>query len=116
MSKDKFILSEWEKEKMDKLKELARLEDAENEGHEKGFEKGIEKGLEQGIEQGIELGIKEGIKEGELIDGDSSVMASGIFGFTCSTMVYKLRHDQEIEIPKIYKEIEKDFIIKLKKQ
>ena len=64
----------------------------------------------------IENIIKEGIEKGELIDGDSSVMASGIFGFTCSTMVYKLRHDKEIEIPKIYKEIEKDFIIKLKKQ
>jgi len=30
-------------------------------------------------------------------------------------MVYKLRHDKEIEISKIYKEIEKDFIVKLKK-
>ena len=39
----------------------------------------------------------------------------GIFGFTCSTMVYKLRHEEEIEIQKIYKEIEKDFIEKLKK-
>lgn len=38
----------------------------------------------------------------------------GIFGFTCSTMVYKLRHEKEIEIQKIYKEIEKDFIVKLK--
>ena len=47
--------------------------------------------------------------------GDSSVIASGIFGFTCSTMVYKLRHESEIEIPKIYKEIEKDFILKLRK-
>jgi len=64
----------------------------------------------------IENIIKEGIKKGELVEGDSSVIASGIFGFTCSTMVYKLRHDKEIEIPKIYKEIEKDFIIKLKRQ
>lgn len=39
----------------------------------------------------------------------------GIFGFTCSTMVYKLRHEEEIEIQKIYKELESDFIIKLKK-
>lgn len=38
----------------------------------------------------------------------------GIFGFTCSTMVYKLRHEEEIEIQKIYREIEKDFIVKLK--
>lgn len=31
-------------------------------------------------------------------------------------MVYKLRHERELEIPIIYKEIEKDFIIKLKKE
>jgi len=54
MSKDTFILHEWEKEKMDRLKELARLEDAKTEGHAIGFEQGIEEGFEQGIEQGIE--------------------------------------------------------------
>ena len=43
------------------------------------------------------------------------IMASGTFGFTCSTMVYKLRNEEEVEIPKIYKEIEKGFIAKLKK-
>ena len=51
MSKDTFILHEWEKDKMDKLKELARLEDAENEGLEKGFAKGIEQGIQEGIGQ-----------------------------------------------------------------
>ena len=30
-------------------------------------------------------------------------------------MVYKLRHDEDLEIQKIYKEIEKSFIIKLKR-
>ena len=63
----------------------------------------------------IEDIIKEGIKKEELVEGDSSVIASGIFGFICSTMVYKLRHEKEIEIQKIYKEIEKSFISKLKK-
>lgn len=43
MSKDTFILSEWEKEKMDELKELARLKDAEDKGIKQGIEKGIEK-------------------------------------------------------------------------
>ena len=64
----------------------------------------------------IEDIIKEGMEKGELIQGDSSVIASGIFGFTCSTMVYKLRHEKEIEIQKIYKEIEKGFTSKLKKE
>ena len=59
--------------------------------------------------------IKDGMRKGELVEGDSSVIASGIFGFTCSTMVYKLRHQEKIEIQKIYKEIEKDFIVKLEK-
>ena len=39
MSKDTFILSEWEKEKMDELKELARLKDAEDKGIQQGIEK-----------------------------------------------------------------------------
>lgn len=62
----------------------------------------------------IEDIIKSGMEKEELLQGDSSVIASGIFGFTCSTMVYKLRHEKEIEIQKIYKEIEKSFISKLK--
>ena len=48
MSKDKFILSEWEKEKMDKLKELARLEDAKIEGHEAGYSEGHSSGYSDG--------------------------------------------------------------------
>ena len=63
----------------------------------------------------IEEIVKQGIKKKELVEGDSSVIASGIFGFICSTMVYKLRHEKDLEIQKIYKEIEKDFISKLKK-
>ena len=43
MSEDDFILSKYERETLDKLKELARLEDAET--------KGLKKGLEQGLEQ-----------------------------------------------------------------
>ncbi|MBQ8471992.1 MAG: Rpn family recombination-promoting nuclease/putative transposase [Bacilli bacterium] len=47
MSKDKFILSLWEKEKMDALKELAIIEDAEKRGLTNGMAKGIEQGIEQ---------------------------------------------------------------------
>ena len=65
----------------------------------------------------IEEIVKEGIKKGELINCDSNVMASGIFGFTSSSLIYKMRHnDEEIDIPKLYKEIEKTFIKKLKKE
>ena len=51
MSKDEFILSEWEKEKMDYLKEMARIKDAED--------KGMAKGIQQGIQQGIQENKKE---------------------------------------------------------
>ena len=51
MSKDNFILHEWEKEKMDRLLEISKLEAATKEGLEQGIQQGIEEGIEQGIEQ-----------------------------------------------------------------
>lgn len=59
--------------------------------------------------------VYEGIENNELINGDANVIAHGIFGFTCSTMLYKLSQAEELNIQKVYKEITKDFIIKLKK-
>ena len=59
MSKDTFILSEWEKDKMDRLKELARLEDAKIEGHEAGYSEGHSSGYSEGLEQGIQENKKE---------------------------------------------------------
>ena len=47
MSKDTFILHEWEKEKMDELKELAIREDGLIEGREQGLQEGIEQGSRQ---------------------------------------------------------------------
>ena len=63
----------------------------------------------------IENIIAEGIKNKEIIDGDANVIAHGIFGFTCSTMLYKLDNEKEIDIQNVYKEITKHFIINLKK-
>ncbi len=66
--------------------------------------------------QRIEEIVKEGIDKGEIINGDANVIASGIFGFTCSSLIYKMRHNEEgIDIQKLYKEIDKSFIKKLKK-
>ncbi len=65
--------------------------------------------------QMIEEIVKEGIKKGEIVEGDSNVIASGIFGFTCSSLIYKMRHhNEEIDVPTLYREIEKTFIKKLK--
>ena len=51
----------------------------------------------------------------EIIDGDKNVIASGIFGFTCSSLIYKMRTDKEINVQELYSEIEKTFIRKLKR-
>jgi len=65
--------------------------------------------------QMIEEIVKEGIKNGELQEGNPNVIASGIFGFVCSSLIYKLRREENIEVMELYKEIEKSFILKLKK-
>lgn len=66
--------------------------------------------------QMIEEIVRDGIKKGEIIEADPNVIASGIFGFTCSSLIYKLRHQKkEIDVAILDKEIEKSFIKKLKK-
>ena len=67
--------------------------------------------------QMIEEIVKQGIQKGEIIEGDPNVIASGIFGFTCSSLIYKMRHHtEELEVAILDKEIEKCFIKKLRKQ
>ncbi len=66
--------------------------------------------------QMIEEIVKQGIQKGEIIEGDPNVIASGIFGFTCSSLIYKMRHnDEELDVSNLDKEIEKTFIRKLRK-
>lgn len=66
--------------------------------------------------QMIEEIVKEGIKKGEIVEGDPNVIASGIFGFTCSSLIYKMRHhNEELDVATLDREIEKTFIRKLKK-
>ena len=63
----------------------------------------------------IENIVKEGIEKGELSKGDPNVIASGIFGIACSSLIYKMRIDKQIEIEKLYHEIDSIYIKKLKK-
>lgn len=63
----------------------------------------------------IEQIVEDGMKKEEIIDGDKNVIASGIFGFTCSSLIFKMRHEKEINVPELYAEIEKTFIKKLKR-
>ena len=57
--------------------------------------------------------VEQGIKKGEIINSDANVIVSGIFGFVCSSLIYKIRTDKNIEVMELYKEIEKTFIRKL---
>lgn len=59
--------------------------------------------------------IEEGIKNGEIVEADPNVIASGIFGFVCSSLIYKLRREKNIEVAELFTEIDKSFIKKLKK-
>ena len=65
--------------------------------------------------QMIEKIVENGINKKEIIDGDKNVIASGIFWFTCSSLIYKMRTDKEINVQELYSEIEKTFIRKLKR-
>ena len=65
--------------------------------------------------QEIEQIVKEGIQKGEIIDTDPNVVASGIFGFTCSSLIYEKRSNKNISVQKLYQEIERAFIRRLKR-
>lgn len=59
LSKDVFVLHEWEKEKLDELVRITREENAIKRGLEKGFQQGVNQGIKQGIQQGIQQGIEQ---------------------------------------------------------
>lgn len=62
----------------------------------------------------IEEIVKEGIDKGEIKPGDSKAIASEIYGLICSTLIFKLRNNHEIDIMKLYKEFESTIIKGLK--
>ena len=63
--------------------------------------------------QMIEDIVKDGIKKGEIVNKDADVIASGIFGFTCSSFIYKMKHE-EVDVQELFNEIDYLFIRKLK--
>lgn len=62
----------------------------------------------------IEGIVKEGIEKGEIKKGNPKVIASEIYGLICSTLVYKLRNEEEFDIMNLYKEFENTVIEGLK--
>ena len=63
----------------------------------------------------IEEIIKNGIDKQEIYDGDPEAIASGIFGLTCSSLIYKLKTKREINIQDIYNEFSQYAVKGLKK-
>ena len=63
--------------------------------------------------QMIEEIVKEGIQKKEIIDKDADIIASGIFGFTCSSFIYKMKHE-EVDVQKLFEEIDNLFLKKLR--
>lgn len=62
--------------------------------------------------QMIEKIVREGIKKGEIVNKDPDVIASGIFGFTCSSFIYKMKHE-EVNVQELFNEVDNIFIKKL---
>ena len=65
--------------------------------------------------QMIEEIVKDGIEKGEIIEKNPNVIASGIFGFICASFIYKMRHEGEIDVQKLFMEVDNLFVKKLAK-
>lgn len=62
----------------------------------------------------IEDIVKEGIEKGEIKNKNPQTIASEIYGLICSTLVYKIQNNNEIDIMGLYKDFENTTIEGLK--
>ena len=62
----------------------------------------------------IEKIVQEGMSYGQIKKGNAQVVASEIYGLICSSLVYKIRSEEELNIMKLYKEFENTVIEGLK--
>lgn len=54
----------------------------------------------------IEEIVKDGITKGELKEGDSGIIASEIFAFTCAGLMYKIKSGQPLELKRVCAEFD----------
>ena len=54
----------------------------------------------------IEEIVKEGIEKGEIKDGDSGIIASEIFAFTCAGLMFKIKTGQPLDLRKVCTEFD----------
>jgi len=47
--------------------------------------------------------VAKGIEAGEFYKGNVQAIASGIFGVTCSSLIYRMKVEKEVDINQIYK-------------
>ena len=50
----------------------------------------------------IEKIVQEGITNGEFYESDVEATASGIFGITCSSLLYRLKRNRDVDEGKVY--------------
>ena len=62
----------------------------------------------------IEEIVKEGIEQGQIKQGDPKAISSEIYVLICSSIVYKLRNQENFDVMKLYKEFENTVIEGLK--
>lgn len=58
----------------------------------------------------IERIVKEGMEAGQIKKGNANVIASEIYALIASTLVYKMKSQENVEIIKLYKELENTVI------
>ena len=51
--------------------------------------------------------VEDGIKKGELKEGNSEIIASEIFAFTCAGFMYKIKFDKPIDVKELCIEFDK---------
>ncbi len=62
----------------------------------------------------IEEIVKVGMEKGEIKQGNAKAIASEIYGLICSSLVYKARTEEELDVMSLYKEFENTVINGLK--
>jgi len=58
----------------------------------------------------IERIVKEGMEVGQIKKGNANVIASEIYALIASTLVYKMKSQEDVEVIKLYKEFENTVI------
>ena len=62
----------------------------------------------------IEDIVRAGMEKGEIKKGDPKAVASEIYGLICSSLVYKIRTEKDLDVMSLYKEFENTVINGLK--